>query len=120
MVDEIEASLKERDVLTGDDAILSPETRVRDTPKTNGKMNGLKLEKRHIEQRIEEDRERHKRLKESIWEVSGADDDEFNQLWEEVSDIGEDDYMKAEDEEAERKRCFAIEAFEASYVDAIG
>jgi hypothetical protein len=39
-------------------------------------MNGIvRLDKRQIEQRIEEDRERHKRLRESIWAV-GADEDQ--------------------------------------------
>ena len=62
-----------------------------------------RLDKRQIEQRIEEDRERHKRLKESIWTVADADD-EFNRMWEEVSELGEDDFLAMEEENLERKR----------------
>ena len=60
-------------------------------------------DKRQIEQRIEEDRERHKRLKEGIWGV-GDDVDEFDKMWDEVSEIGEDDYLAAEEEAMERKK----------------
>lgn len=50
-----------------------------------------KLDKRQIEQRIEEDRERHKRERESLWAVTSDGDDELNKLWEETSEFGEDD-----------------------------
>jgi len=63
----------------------------------------MRLDKRQIEQRIEEDRERHKKLKEGIWGV-GPDDDEFNKLWDEASSIGDDDYMAAEEEADERQQ----------------
>ena len=65
----------------------------------------VKLDKKQIEQRIEEDRERHKRLRESIWAVN-ADDDanaEFDKLWVEASDIGEDDHLAAEEDKLERR-----------------
>ncbi len=62
-----------------------------------------KLDKRQIEQRIEEDRERHKRFRESIWAVSGDDDAEFDRLWDEASELGEDDYLAAEEDKIERE-----------------
>lgn len=72
-------------------------------------MNGLaRLDKRQIEQRIEEDRERHKRLRESIWAVSAEDDQEVEKLWEEGSDVGEDDYMAGEEDVFERKLVVAV------------
>ncbi|RDA90387.1 hypothetical protein CP533_5638 [Ophiocordyceps camponoti-saundersi (nom. inval.)] len=49
------------------------------------------LDKRQIEQRIEEDRERHKRARESIWATPKGEDAEMNKLWEETSDFGDDD-----------------------------
>lgn len=49
------------------------------------------LDKRQIEQRIEEDRERHKRERESIWAIPKTENAEMNRLWEETSDFGEDD-----------------------------
>ena len=72
-------------------------------------MNGVaRLDKRQIEQRIEEDRERHKRLRESIWAVGAEEDQEVEKLWDEVSDVGEDDYMAAEEDMFERKLVLAV------------
>lgn len=80
------------------------------TPKTGaagGRPNGgQKVEKRVIEQRIEEDRERNKRLRESVWAVSGEENEELDKLWDEGSDLGEDDFIITE-EEAEERRQFA-------------
>lgn len=66
------------------------------------KSNGHKVDKRAIEQRIEEDRERNKRLRESVWAVNGDDDEELNKLWEETSDLNDDDYAIAREEADER------------------
>lgn len=70
-------------------------------------------DKKQIEQRIEEDRERHKRARENVWAVpkpgtvgpAGTIDDEFDKLWEETSDIGEDDFELYREEAEERQRC---------------
>ena len=73
------------------------------------KVNGVtRPDKRQIEQRIEEDRERHKRLRESIWAV-GEGDEEFEKMWDEASDINEDDYLAAEEDAAERRQAIEIE-----------
>lgn len=71
------------------------------TMKTNGI---IRTDKRQIEQRIEEDRERHKRLRESIWAVGDDGDEEFEKMWDEASDINEDDYIAAEEDAAERRQ----------------
>lgn len=71
-----------------------------------GGKNGHRVDKRAIEQRIEEDRERNKRLRESVWAVEGDDEDELNKLWEETSDLNDDDYLIAK-EEAEERAQFA-------------
>lgn len=69
-----------------------------------------KLDKRQVEQRIEEDRERHKRAREGIWAIAQApgsnlaQDAEFNKLWETGSDIDADDYRIAKEEAEERKK----------------
>ncbi|OJD17174.1 hypothetical protein AJ78_02718 [Emergomyces pasteurianus Ep9510] len=73
-------------------------------PGSATRPSGIKVDKRQIEQRIEEDRERNKRLRESMWAVPGNDVDEFDKMWDEVSDLGEDDYLAAEEEAMERKR----------------
>lgn len=70
---------------------------------SQSRSNGLKLDKRQIEQRIEEDRERNKRLRENMWAVTGDDMEEMKKMWDEASDIGEDDYLAAEEEVLERK-----------------
>ena len=84
-----------------------------------------RLDKKQVEQRIEEDRERHKRLRENIWAVDHDDrrvittnddeavagtlpvgyeiDPEFERLWDETSDMGSDDWALMEEEAAERK-----------------
>lgn len=64
----------------------------------------LRHDKRQIEQRIEEDRERHKRLRESMWAVNPEGNAEFERLWDDASDIGEDDLQAAEEDAMERKR----------------
>ena len=73
--------------------------------------NGVsRPDKRQIEQRIEEDRERHKRLRESIWAIGDDEDEEFERMWDEASDINEDDYLAAEEDAAERAQ--AVEFME--------
>ena len=69
------------------------------------KVNGVtRLDKRQIEQRIEEDRERHKRLRESIWAVGeDGEEGEFERLWEEADGIGDDEWVAAEEDAAERR-----------------
>ncbi|MCJ1289800.1 hypothetical protein MMC34_001333 [Xylographa carneopallida] len=111
-VTEIEACLKERDTLPEHTA-LSPidanEQRGSNVTQPVLKTNGvMRLDKRQIEQRIEEDRERHKRLKESIWGV-GSEDEEFEKLWDEASDIGEDDFLQAEEDAMERRQAVDVD-----------
>ncbi|KAF2751087.1 hypothetical protein M011DRAFT_463839 [Sporormia fimetaria CBS 119925] len=74
------------------------------------KKSGARLEKRLIEQRIEEDRERHKRLRENIWAVSeGPDGDgELRKEWEEASEIGDDDELACREEMEERQRVLGL------------
>lgn len=59
-------------------------------------------DRKAIEQRIEEDRERNKRLREGVWAVGGEDEQEMDKMWDEGSDIGEDDYVIAREEADER------------------
>jgi len=57
-----------------------------------------------IQQRMEEDRERHKRLRENIWQIPvpqpDNEDQEFEKAWEEASDLNSDDFeiMREENE----------------------
>ncbi|KAK3380220.1 CTD kinase subunit gamma CTK3-domain-containing protein [Lasiosphaeria ovina] len=62
-----------------------------------------KLDKKQVEQRIEEDRERHKRQREDIWAVPSSDYAEMEKMWEETSDLGEDDHRMGEEEYQEWK-----------------
>ncbi|KAF2794633.1 hypothetical protein K505DRAFT_241720 [Melanomma pulvis-pyrius CBS 109.77] len=87
-VTELEAVLSARDI----------------APRTVRNGTSGRLDKRQITERIEEDRERHKRMRESIWAVPGEDDAEMEKLWEEGSAIGEDDYLEGEEDRAERRR----------------
>lgn len=110
---EIEACLKERDTLPAN-SVLSPidANGQREQPNQNVslKPNGVsRPDKRQIEQRIEEDRERHKRLRESIWAVKDEGDQEFERLWDEASEVGDDDYLAAEEDAWERRQAVEVE-----------
>ena len=103
---EIEECLKERDTLPS-----SSPADVEMTATSTGGRNGSgayahgKLDKKQVEQRIEEDRERHKRLRENIWAVprNGDLEVEWRKLWDETSELGEDDFILYEEEAAERR-----------------
>jgi CTD kinase subunit gamma len=129
VVDQIEDTLKERDpaaqelVLTsspasgdyGEDPNMAPsQTLQRSAPSTSatsrrpGGANataaagGLpRLDRKQVEQRIEEDRERHKRLRENIWAVPQGDYAELDRLWEETSSLNDDDMRMMEEEHVE-------------------
>lgn len=107
-VTEIGAALKERE--TNQSHVLDSEAPDEsETPTRGSKLNGtIRVDKRQIEQRIEEDRERHKRLRESIWTVSGDNKGEFQQSWDEISSIGDDDFLGAEEEYGERQQMATV------------
>ncbi len=120
-VTQIEEVLRDRDASAQDIAMSSPPAvaggnadgadHLADTPPARtlppyGKRGNApmsKLDRKQIEQRIEEDRERHKRERENIWAISAADDAELEKLWEETSDLGEDDHRMGDEEWAEWK-----------------
>ncbi|TKA67358.1 hypothetical protein B0A55_09684 [Friedmanniomyces simplex] len=87
-------------------------TTIRSTPHSTARdpynvNSGIRLDKRQIEQRIEEDRERHKRAREGIWAVQQVssnlrDDAEFERCWEEDSEVDEDDLQLMKEEAEER------------------
>lgn len=103
---ELEECLKDRDTNPAHPAMspsrVSHGKESSPTGMTYRPSGAGRVEKRQAEQRIEEDRERHKRLRESIWAVQP--DKEFDKLWEDASDIGEDDFTAALEDAAERKR----------------
>ncbi|USW51827.1 Putative CID domain, CTD kinase subunit gamma Ctk3 [Septoria linicola] len=82
----------------------------RGVPRHTHGSHGIRLDKRQIEQRIEEDRERHKRAREGIWAIPqqrGGDlavDNEYEHVWEGGSDVDSDDYRMAEEETEERRK----------------
>lgn len=113
VVTEIEEVLKERDTAIGMSSPGGAEDYLGDMPPSqtipnpSGKRTaagGMKLDRKQVEQRIEEDRERHKRLRESIWAVPPGPNAERDKLWEETSDLGEDDHIMGEEEWEERAR----------------
>ncbi|KAF2258856.1 hypothetical protein CC78DRAFT_537462 [Lojkania enalia] len=104
-VSELEDVLNARDLPSH--PALSNSTNNNNNSNSNIKSqrNGaLRLDKRQIEQRIEEDRERHKRLRESIWAVPGEAEEELDRLWEEGSEIAEDDYVAGREDLEERRQ----------------
>jgi|ERR1711939_489472 len=119
-VSEIEELLKERDTLPDNIGLSSPldpsSTPLQPNSSSRNKMGApQRLDKKQIETRIEEDRERHKRLRENIWAIpkavpgnsfngGAAGPDEFDKLWEETSDLGEDDLVLYREEGEERSK----------------
>ena len=104
-VTEIEDCLKERDIQPDVSSPSQNDTEMTDIgrARSTGGRTVAKLDKKQIEQRIEEDRERHKRLREHIWAIpAGGEEKEFQKLWDETSDLGDDDYLLYEEEEAEK------------------
>ena len=115
-VTEINEVLKERETSSMDVVMSSPVNSTnpglgdmppsQTIPKPGGTPRPPRLDKKQIEQRIEEDRERHKRLRESIWAVpTDPGDAEMWKMWEETSDLGDDDLLMAKEEEEERLSC---------------
>ncbi|ROW17549.1 hypothetical protein VPNG_00528 [Cytospora leucostoma] len=115
-VTEINEVLKERETSNMDVVMSSPVNSTnpglgdmppsQTIPKPGGTPRPPRLDKKQIEQRIEEDRERHKRLRESIWAVpTEPEDAEMWKMWEETSDLGDDDLLMAREEEEERLSC---------------
>lgn len=108
-VAEIDAGLKEREThpahldLEHEEGAEGSGKSKAGTPRSS-RANGIRVDKRQIEQRIEEDRERNKRLRESMWTVGGDDGEEHGRFWGETSDIGEDDFVNANEESMERKQ----------------
>jgi len=107
--------LSEAQTVHGEGAVPSV---ARSTPQSTTRdlsySSGIRLDKRQIEQRIEEDRERHKRAREGIWaiaqeESSLAQDAEFEKMWDEVSDVGDDDFTIAREEAEDRRKCLEFE-----------
>ena len=95
-VTQIEEVIKERETTAEDMGIASPDGDVEmgDAPSSKSrkeKVGPHGLDKYRVEQRLEEDRERHKRERESIWAIGSDGDEELNKLWEETSEFGEDD-----------------------------
>ncbi|KAI1334173.1 CTD kinase subunit gamma CTK3-domain-containing protein, partial [Xylariaceae sp. FL0016] len=101
---ELEACLKERDTSANDlasspaDCILnSAEPNASQAPKRNG--TGVNRPNKHqIMQRIEEDRERHKRMRENMWAVPSEPLEQSEKFFDEGSDLGEDDHILGDEE----------------------
>ncbi|DAA75500.1 hypothetical protein H105_06012 [Trichophyton soudanense CBS 452.61] len=107
-VSEIDACLKERESYPAHLLDLEPleEPATTDTAKTgsDATKSRVTVDRKQIEQRVEEDRERNKRLRENMWAVPPHDMKEFEKMWDEVSDVGDDDYLQAAEEAEERRR----------------
>lgn len=87
----------------------TPHSVSRDAGAAQGFNQGIRLDKRQIEQRIEEDRERHKRAREGIWAIAQpstnlAADVEFERFWDGLSEVDDDDYQMASEEAEERRK----------------
>lgn len=95
-VGEIDAALNDRDTHPEHYAIGED-----GAPDETG--HGMRLDKRQIEQRIEEDRERNKRERESDWIAMEKDFDEWLETVDELSEPNSNDFFDAEEEAMAQK-----------------
>lgn len=116
-VDEIEECLKDRAAASHADMGFSSPINSEHANKTNSavvknagadttgsnapKSKPAKLEKRQIEHRIEEDRERHKKMRENMWVTPKDPAAKRRKFWDDQSDCGEDDDRLGEEDENE-------------------
>jgi CTD kinase subunit gamma len=115
-VDEIEECLKDRAAASHADMGFSSPIHGPSGGRTNGtgvsststggdanssRSKPAKLEKRQIEQRIEEDRERHKKMRENMWVTPKDLGTRRRKLWDDQSDCGEDDDRLGDEDEKE-------------------
>ncbi|KAL3462954.1 CTD kinase subunit gamma CTK3-domain-containing protein [Aspergillus heterothallicus] len=113
-IGEIDAGLKDREThpahldLEAEDEEAETGVKSKAGTPRGARPNGIRVDKRQIEQRIEEDRERNKRLRESMWTVRGDDNEEHRRFWDETSDIGEDDFTAASEELMERSQMVGV------------
>ncbi|EJP66992.1 hypothetical protein ACQRIT_006261 [Beauveria bassiana] len=106
---QIEDVIKERSTKDRDLGLSSPVENAELAEQTPQQLPGQqakrvgpgRLDKRQVEQRLEEDRERHKRERESIWAIPKGEGAEMNKLWDETSDFGEDDDRLITEENAD-------------------
>ncbi|KAI0476972.1 CTD kinase subunit gamma CTK3-domain-containing protein [Xylaria cf. heliscus] len=112
---EIEGCLKERDTSANDFSLSSPldgndksaapasatDQDVNGTQPTQRNGVSIKPSRRQIEQRIEEDRERHKRMRESMWVVPSNPLEQAHKFFAETSGLGEDDRILGDEDIAE-------------------
>jgi len=134
---ELEECLQSRGNESATDPLPVPSSEAKPQSSTTYSRDAPRLDKRQIEIRIEEDRERHKRSRESIWAIPFTSstpiipavsqtspgendapivwehDPEFEKLWDETSELGEDDYELFEEEDQERRK--AAKAHEEEY-----
>lgn len=105
-VRELEECIKDRDQIGGSGAAGSPGVGTRPDARKDGTpmraSGNIRIDKRQVEQRIEEDRERHKRLREGIWAVGTTDEEEFEKAFEETGPWDDDDEALALEEANER------------------
>jgi len=71
---------------------------------TSGEEAPIFFSENEIKRRIEEDRERHKLLRESIWMIprNAGPDAEFDMMWENTSSFGDDDIEYIHEENAKK------------------
>ncbi|KAF3393835.1 CTD kinase subunit gamma [Penicillium rolfsii] len=119
-VTEIDAALRDRD--THPEHYNIGEDGARDET-----SHGIRPDKRQIEQRIEEDRERNKRERESFWIMPEKDLEEWEQVLHNVSEIDSDDFSEAEEHAEEHStahkracRLFARSESEETLADPAG
>ncbi|KAI0199541.1 CTD kinase subunit gamma CTK3-domain-containing protein [Astrocystis sublimbata] len=113
---EIESCLKARDTSATDFSLSSPvdgnpipaapavpatDPDTQPAQQRSASANSMQPTKKQIEQRIEEDRERHKRMRERMWVVPSNPLDQATKFFAETSGLGVDDRILGDEDIAE-------------------
>jgi CTD kinase subunit gamma len=96
-VTEIDAALKDRDT----------HSEHYDIGEDGAQDETCRPDKRQIEQRIEEDRERNKRERESFWIVPEKDSEEWGDILHNATDYNSDEFSDIEEQAMEHAQAYA-------------
>ncbi|KAK7206167.1 CTD kinase subunit gamma CTK3-domain-containing protein [Myxozyma melibiosi] len=86
-------NLQRKSVITQQE-LIQASTKLEEREVQIGKDKTISFSKEDILKRMDEDRERHKRMRENIWVIPAGEliQTEFDNAWETISDLGEDDF----------------------------
>lgn len=99
---------------SGTEMDIDTHTRNKAVQQSKEHYSQARADRKQIEQRIEEDRERHKKSREGRWAIVQTSDDPAEdaqclQMWSNLGELDDDDYLMIVEEADNRAECLQIE-----------